>query len=385
EGLPPTDSSAVYEDTITLSRSTTLTMFAQKPYFSSSDISSSDYYCTRMVKRACYEDRDGDGRIETAVIELDGHISHLPDTIHLKDPISEREHRFDSTHFSRLAESEGSGSVFLVSIKPPFESGTHIAYNQWGRIPLSGDYDISPFTVLDKAAPVISSATLRSAEQAFRDSLLITFSEPVLQAAVSGKYPDEVFAVTGPLQESFEACREPIGRLNDSTFVIVFPNKTDFSVTSSSNTIRLQQHVRIADRFGNTGTDAAGSVEIAVHQQWEWKVLAISPFRPGVDQVPEYVSALPGIHGNTGTVIMIPTPNMPPATASIYDATGNVIRKNMEFVRRSQDKKQYLVWDGKSNRGDYVSSGTYLVSVRITDKNSGINQVKYIKIAVKDR
>ncbi|MFW6254255.1 MAG: chitobiase/beta-hexosaminidase C-terminal domain-containing protein [Chitinivibrionales bacterium] len=384
QGLKPTDSSAVYEDTLVISRSTTLNMFAAKSYYEPSDMSTVDYFCSRMVSGAWYEDRDGDGRIETAVIELDGYVRKLPTRIDLTDPFGKRNRIFAKSQMTRLPDSVFGKSVFSVSIQPPFDFGTDVPFDQWGRIPLSGDFDIQPFTVLDRAGPVIQSAEMKSSGRASRDTLIVTFSEPIQASSIRGKRPDQVFDIVGPMKSFLESGAEPIEMADDSSCRVIFTEKISYAALSSRNTIRLatDRHVPVDDA-GNGGRGGGRAIEITAFRADEWDLLAISPFTPGVDQIPSYVSALPGIQSNTGTVIMISSSGMPQAFATIYDATGNVIRKELSFVYGNHDGRQYLVWDGKNSRGEYVSSGTYLVAVRLVDSVlDGRSSVKYIKIAV---
>ncbi len=388
DGLEPTDSSRVYDDTLVLSSSTTLSMFAQRPYYNASETVTYEYYCTRMVTGASYFDEDGDGRIETALVELDGSISRVPGRLYLADPVNNRERVFDSTNLSFENSFRNSFGKFRVSIRPPFSFGTRVPNDVWGSLPLSGDFDVTPFGISDRAGPVIKSARMQIGKDSPKDTLLITFSESVQSGAIDGKIPGDLFSVTGALRNPFENSRDPIKMVNDSSCKIFITGTRGYADMLSAGSIALKANgasSSVTDLNGNPASPRNRAVKIAISSKSEWEVMAISPFTPGKNRVPDYISALPGIQSNTGTVIMISSSRILTAAATIYDPTGNVIRRDMRFVYNHRDKKQYLVWDGTNSRGEFVSSGTYLVAVGIDDGKTDQSGVKYIKIAVKQQ
>jgi flagellar hook assembly protein FlgD len=68
------------------------------------------------------------------------------------------------------------------------------------------------------------------------------------------------------------------------------------------------------------------------------------------------------------------------AKVDIYDPVGNVVLRSKKMIGMA--KSLYYHWDGRNERGMFVSQGMYLAVVTATTGSSG-EQVLRVKIGVK--
>jgi fibro-slime domain-containing protein len=192
DGTPPdsarsTPATLVYTGApINLTASLTIKAIAVKAGYYKSDIMTQSYVYARPanVKKAYYRDLDGDGRIETAIVEYDADLAAVPEKLSFKVGAPADQELTARNDQKEIAFAAGSRSRIVATFSKPFPFGvTSVAdparsghqYDQ-ADIPLLD----GAFPVDDSVPPVIVSAVVKAP-----DSLqpyvkvIATFSETV--------------------------------------------------------------------------------------------------------------------------------------------------------------------------------------------------------------
>lgn len=129
-----------------------------------------------------YQDRDGDGRIETAVIRFDTAFRQPPETILLRDP-------FSGGAPGEILQRAVEGRTMTLTLKP-FAAGTGFGKEATASLSGGPGYAGQTFVLADSVGPVLVKAeSFPSADPAVRSYLDVGFSEPVTLPAAERAFP----------------------------------------------------------------------------------------------------------------------------------------------------------------------------------------------------
>ena len=116
-----------------------------------------------------------------------------------------------------------------------------------------------------------------------------------------------------------------------------------------------------------------------------------NPFIPGTTTIPQnirnqYGSFVPqnakGIIIGISTVKPLQATNGSYGSAVIYDAVGNIVKKNMTVGQGASPGSYGVFWDGLNHNGRIVGNGAYLVIITLKDID-GTTEKQKIKVGVK--
>jgi len=364
------------------------------------------------VTAQLYDD-DGDGYLDRIVIVL-------PDTSTLIDPLPDIAAllagmtltlpngstvslsgaslaRLNDTSFTINLNEHGSGAL---------ETGWRGAAITFTAVPVTtSGQPIQVTQVLDRAGPVVARAVYKSGSGG-ADTLLVTFSEPVVWQGIGTATPADVFAyhqgsqvVTAPF-----AGMDGGNLVNHSAQGVSIVMDNGFGVTPMEDSLRFQVAISfVRDSAGNTPQDRRAPIE------WVGSgkvVLVPGPSNPLVHGTPIpatvvtfYGNVLRGSSGAGGGVIVgiqatkpLQSTGTDPSTgastygtAVVFDAVGNVVRNDLYVLQASAGYRDYGVyWDGQNSRGRRVGGGTYLMIVKMRDVD-GKSLNERTKIGVKHK
>ncbi|MDB5049060.1 MAG: fibro-slime family protein [Fibrobacteres bacterium] len=245
DGTEPTASSPVYAGPLTLTATTTLKAMAEKAGYANSDVMTQNYVTTlAKAARGYYLDRDGDGRIETAVLVFDANFTVAPKQMTFTDP-------FDRTKSETVAAGvpgpAGAKSV-LVALKP-FTPGTGFAADILAGIAADAEFAAQGVLMDDSVGPVAKTVkSFPSATPGRSPAVEIEFSEPVPLDVASGIFPLEIKRGQGVVDNAGVQVVS-IEMLSPSRYRIVFAPDSKYPVPGDS--VRIAPARPVKDALGN--------------------------------------------------------------------------------------------------------------------------------------
>ena len=197
DGSDPTAASPIYSAPLTFSATTVLKAKAFKASWPPSLTFQGNYRRLLVATRGVYVDEDGNGRIDMAVISLDGPATALPTSLSLQDPFSTQASDFSGP---TLSFGTSATTVIVQFADKEFTAGTAFPVGPYGKIPGSDGYSQSPFPISDSAGPVlvkaVSKAPQNSTEKPFMD---VTFTEPIDLAGLGVGWPFDLIRNGAPV------------------------------------------------------------------------------------------------------------------------------------------------------------------------------------------
>jgi fibro-slime domain-containing protein len=175
-----------YTGALTFNATTTLKAIAIKAGYYKSDIMTEKYVYTKpaQVTKAYYQDLDGDGRIETAVVQYDQDLPALPQKLTFKVGAPADQELTARNDQKEIAFAAGSKSRVVVTFAKPFPPNvTSVADPaNSGRQYAQADIPLldGAFLVDDSVPPVIVSAEVKAPDSTHPlVRVIIALSEPV--------------------------------------------------------------------------------------------------------------------------------------------------------------------------------------------------------------
>ena len=216
----PTAASAAYAGPLTLTGAVVLKAIAIQPPLQNSDAASWTFTPAYAVAEAVYLDRDGDGRIESARIVLNGRPAALPSALSLEDPF--RKGSKASVSGGAIGWAPDASPGALIAAFPPFSAGTAFAPGPYGLFPAPADgYPSGPFPIRDGAGPVALVATAKvSLDSGAVQKLRVRFSEPLQSAEVTGTLPFRIKRAGEDITSRLKASH--VEKVGDSEYEYAF-------------------------------------------------------------------------------------------------------------------------------------------------------------------
>lgn len=243
DGSEPTVASAIYTFPITVSSSLTLKAMAAKAGLTSS-LALSETYTLKPATalRGYYQDRDGDGRIETAVLVFDDGYTGPPQNLSLTDP-------FAVSHVEKSPQVN-SGPQSLTAVFPAFAPGTGFApegFVQIGAEP--GRFPAQTVTMEDSVGPVLTAAkSFPAVEGPVHPALEVEFSEPVAMASGNASMPFDLKRKSD-LVDAASIQVESMTQTGPGRYRLVFVSGSKYPVPGDS--LRITLAAGLADAEGN--------------------------------------------------------------------------------------------------------------------------------------
>ena len=190
DGTPPAavvgGSTKLYTGPIPLAATTQLQAMAVKPGWINSEILIENYTYTAPlgIRKAYYKDMNGDGRIETVILEFEKDIPFTPDKLEFTIVDAAGKSWSVGAAKAEIAYTAGSKSSVTVSLAKPFEFGVTVVGNRdvSGKIFKQDNIPSleANFPVDDSVPPVIMTATVRQPDSTqLLERIEITLSENV--------------------------------------------------------------------------------------------------------------------------------------------------------------------------------------------------------------
>jgi hypothetical protein len=148
DGSNPFKFGIPFKEEVTISHSSILKAFARKKGYYDSEIMEHEYFNMIKVKQAYYEDRNRDGRIETATLIFNRTILNPPSIIEFTDPYTTEKRKVETINILSHDQFFNNQSI-TVPIAEPFSYGGSFFSGHYGRIPLPGEFDTAPFLIHD--------------------------------------------------------------------------------------------------------------------------------------------------------------------------------------------------------------------------------------------
>ena len=243
DGSTPTAASPVYAGPIPLSASGTVKAIAVKAGFNTSAVMAENY--ARLLAKALkgyYQDRDGDGRIETAVILFDSNFTAAPKGILFTDP------------FDKAAAVKPLGVVpgvrSLTVTLPPFAPGTGFPAEELAGITAEADaFGAQGVIMEDSVGPVLKGVeSFPSADSSVTPSAQVEFSEPVPLDAAAKSFPFEIKRANAAVDAAGIRVTA-VERLSPTVYRFSFAPDSKYPVPGDS--LRIAQAAAVSDVVGN--------------------------------------------------------------------------------------------------------------------------------------
>lgn len=245
DGQVPTESSPIYSGPITVSATTAIRAIAFSPGYLKSDPMIEVY--TRRKANAIsgyYLDKDGDGRIETAVVAFDSNYRAPPNSIAFADP-------FMKANKVGPAGITVANSTVTYALDPskPFTPGTGFPSEPLGDIVADSNYAAQSVLMDDRVGPVLNSATsFPTAKSDASAEVEITFSEAVALDSTPPVFPLEVKR-QGTIVADAEIKVIAIRALSPYSYRVVFAPASKYPVPGDS--ARITSLRPLKDAIGN--------------------------------------------------------------------------------------------------------------------------------------
>ncbi|MFP4162441.1 MAG: vWA domain-containing protein [Chitinispirillaceae bacterium] len=335
------------------------------------------------VQSASYHDIDADGFIDSIFLSMDNPIDDddLEEFASLVTLPFHRAFRVDS-----LKVVPG-GVAYLVEEQGGAEPRTNTTSDDQlvvseDILPNGGFILGTTVPILDKVAPVITSAYLRIDGSA-TDSLMVSFSEPM--HPVTAERP---FLLRGDSGQ-YAAVLQPGSRSqSQETFAVIGVENAEYITPGDSIWINFASDV--ADEKNNIQDNPDNRrVNVSVKQvPYSIRAKAVNnPLNPRNAPVPQFIRNL-GVSETRGLVVVVEPEKVLRShirlegTASVYDVVKNPIVRNVPLAYDDDTKKLYFVWNGRNSSGRLVATGTYQAVLKIND-NQDLKEIKTVRIGVK--
>ncbi|MDB5102726.1 MAG: hypothetical protein JWP91_415 [Fibrobacteres bacterium] len=407
-----------YTAGLLLDKSQTIKAIAIKTGYYKSDVMSETYVYAKPanVKHAYYQDLNGDGRIETVIVDYDADLSAAPEKLAFKVGAAADQQLIARNDTKEIAFAAGSKSRIVVTLSKPFpfgvtsvadpaNSGTQFAQE---NIPLLD----GAFQVDDSVPPVIVSAVVKAPDSTQPwVKVLVTFSEPVTlplgsQTAIQFKR-DGAEMAAGDLKLSGTTVS------GDRSFVLAVDSTSPkFPIVGDSAAVNTNGEVADAAKnspsrkafialtgdvpkakpatvyitFANGSKDGKGGSSGA--EPTTPPTVVFVPFDksgmslPGNTQDGKFPGVQVGTEGHfIGTVIYVEIPGpiefnfriFSNAGEFVADGKGRITESDLPSLTPIHNGTAYLariVWTGRTSKGGKAGTGAYvLISTVKTEKN----------------
>jgi hypothetical protein len=327
-----------------------------------------------------YFDKNGDGRIYSAVVTFDSVLTVLPDRIVFRNPEDQTESFITTAQNYKMVT--GDPHSITVSLPSSFTSkgSTGFTAGPYGTVS-SVDFIEAPFSIKDGVGPIITRALYVPSKAGTNasDTLKITLSEAV--GPLAGSLPSAVFQYfdsTG-LLDKFAGLASTNLKFPDPLHITIELPQT-IRISPLQDSIALQGGTASPVADGQANHPAQPNRHVVI----EWGIessLEIScgpnPFVPGQTQVPQFIrDFFPGGSApQTGTVFVIQsTKPIKDGDCSIFDHVGNLVIEGLALAKAPNGFKAYIIWDGHNRSGRSVSNGSYLAIIHARDVNSSLQK-----------
>ena len=166
DGSDPRKNGQLFKNNIVLSKSSILNTFARNRGYYDSKVNKYEYFNLIRVDHAYYQDKNKDGKIETAVLCFDKQLHTPPSIVEFSDPNTGRKRKVFDTNISLLGQ--GVGNCLSISFNRPFGVAGSFMSGHYGRIPLPGEFDTSPFLIHDSTGIGTTPALLQEEKEDFK-------------------------------------------------------------------------------------------------------------------------------------------------------------------------------------------------------------------------
>lgn len=320
---------------------------------------------------ASYHDRRGDGFVDSVYLALSNPIAYADlQRFALNLTLPEyRNLRIDSVFVAPGGVGlhvEESGTA----VPRTFVTSDDIATVNETLLPEGGLLTSSRVDIQDRIAPVITHARLK-AGTALVDTLTVTFSEPPEHLHFERPF---LFSNSQGQQYTvhlqFEEVQESVAK-----FSIIAVEGAEAIYAGDS--IWIYQLAGISDHLNNVQSNPLNrrvvlEVRVSPHYDMVTRVIN-SPYTPGQSVIPHYIQNIDPKGRNCGLVVIVkPMQTLRPniqlqGIASVYDVAKNPIIENDVMFYDPQTQRLYFFWDARNRRGREVATGTYTVTMQITD------------------
>jgi VWFA-related protein len=368
---------------------------------------------------------DYEGAVSATAVLYDTKGEGQPDLLHLRWALpftldsepKDFESLFDSISFVKYdgkrqnivaAESIEVNNAGIACVLPGTPGGPSLTGWKSATLSINGamtahGFSIRADSIIDSAGPVVESAQVHRFNQAGKgpDTLSVYFDEPLSVPKVPKFVPSDLllFFREGTETSAFAGVDSMTAIVvgKDSIMGVSIVLTNGFVVASERDSVSLRRNDDALRRV----TDVSDARNPPQSMSRRAPVKSISgppssepvqavfacenPFTPGISRIPPSpwpsMRALP----STGTRIEAQLKNgvevsKVEAKVDIYDPVGNVVLRSKKMIGMA--KSLYYHWDGRNERGMFVSQGMYLAVVTATTGSSG-EQVLRVKIGVK--
>lgn len=384
DGTTPTTGSPRYDSPIVLADGATIAAIAIDPdnEYRPSAVTVEQYTRVLHVEQAYYLDRDGDGRIETAVVQFDSLTGPLPATLRLVDPFTGTVISVVPAQIALLdgqpgiAPARNSVVVTLPPTAQPFQPGTAFPEpNSLGAVTDSAGFDTTAFSVHDSVGPAILDAVLYPSPPAsgLPDTIRISLSETVVSAVGSGLLAGQVlnYYAQGDTSDELDGFAVVVTGESNSELLIIIPDGAAVSVLPGQDQVQLSGEGALTDVNGVRPVSDGLHHTISLGRSYPWVARpSNNPFIIGEHALPDYLYQeleWPGAAPASAMAVKVETQFPGSGEAVVYDAVGNVVVGRAELIRRTGSNELYFVWDGTNENGRLVGAGTYLALITVTD------------------
>lgn len=360
-------------------------------------------------------DTDGNGYIDQIVVRVPDSVSVatvLPDVSEIVSGISLTLYSDATLTLTASGITDITDSSFTIVLNEttgPFTTGWRDAEISLSTVPLTSDgRPLEIVDIYDRAGPVVERAVYTGGPGGV-DTLVVTFSEPVVWTDLSGAGPNDVFVyydAGDPSDEAFQGLDETdldsLGAGWRSRIIM----DNGFGVSPLEDSLQLRYGVPyVQDSAGNAPPSDGNKAPIEWGGGNEIRTAAgpKNPFRPGHGQFPPEVVQFygnllpPGSGGAGGGVIVSIGSDKPlleygtdPQTgeptygeAVVFDALGNVVMRDL-MLKRAQGGgygDYGVFWSGYTLRNRAAGGGMYLMVVRAKELD-GSSIVERVKVGV---
>lgn len=309
------------------------------------------------IVRASYYDKNGNGFVDTVVIELDKAVKLDALSAVITWSNNKTTGKLESSQFAYVAD--GKNAKVAVDVSSKFKD---LGVKTSANMRLTLDYKSEQVSVtigadvIDRAAPVIKDAVYHPGRVAASDTIHVTFSERIKNPESSSS---PFLFYRGKTEYGMEL-----------KYLSVSGNTVRYLVEKITNSILIAENkdsVRIKAKV--YGDDAENVQNVSDNHLAPVIVLDVPvEFTVKVGPNPFIANGQ-----NYVTIIVDPQTKMieniqPKGLIRIYDALGNIVCEKDIEIKNGEIKYK---WDGRNMKGRFVGSGTYLAIVEATDVKSG--------------
>ena len=230
------------------------------------------------------------------------------------------------------------------------------------------------------------------------DTLIVYFNEDVMcdsvvSSSVSaeklfiyfpGALEDDVFDGSYFKEAEINACDDALNMIT-----IILPSTG--LVTPGVDRMQITPGT-LKDQWDNLSPDDGAIVTIQWGRDYKWLAnTSPNPFDPAFNEIPSFVNdkiraggGVPSVqYGTVIEIVSIKGIDYGESHVDIYDAVGNLVRKDLKAYRAGiGNKTTYFIWDGYNINGRIVGPGSYLAVIYIKEVGENSAGIKRQKIGV---